>query len=773
MKLYDGVHDSLCLMKLEVWKRAHLLDVLGYDGVTCSLVQKSEDALYRSSAFLGDDELIYEVGGIHDLNLLPHGVEAVADGYIDRYGDFVPRSNLTKTDALRTWLQAHQKSSHDAEAMRVTVGHMLGHLDSEEALLTAAQLLAPPGAQWREVTEGSNPVDSALLAWGLTPTDTLRAQLLELAPIAKAEGFRPALTPMHVESVQPNGEPVADAVRRAEAKQLIYEAHLGGKHSSGVAVAMDPRDDTLWLLKPGSGPLSPGAGIQDVSTTQARREVAAANVGASLLPATFPPTYLLTMGGQEVAAIRVVPRDAVPAKSLTVDARKIFAAHAADGTLFQWAAIDWVLGNVDRHGGNVLVAPKGRVYLIDHGSTLAGSGFNPAVDAKSFVPYYLRAWAPDWAHLDIKQRRAALPDAAPGVHVAFGHWIRNVFTADKLRPIHELAPEAEPAVLSRLRDLQVASDPLGHLLDLWTGVASPSHVAHAVQQLEKANPPFNPRDFQGDRGAVYEWQAGWGNREDVPAMPPEAKARALHRMGAVTDVRRAADGKREFLLHRAMGNDELTAAVKGGHVRHQTMSSWTPVSDVYGRGRQKVSAWIHEDAIHMIPKQLGAMRLWDKINAKMLPGGPNEMAPEYEVIVKPHRSALHTAQPGQLEKAEQLMPIANLLVSSNSLRNAWDNVSRGHTSRTGGPLEVWRLEDGRHLLVDGHHRLAEAMLSGAHGGHVPVNVVGSGYTDYWATPRVGDEFKYTPTRFGGLERFGDDSVLSGDARRLAQSKDKR
>lgn len=487
MRFYDGVTDSLHLMGLKDWRRAHVLHVLGYDGVTCSQVKKSENSLYRSSAFLGSDELVYEVGPIHDLNKLPDGIEALADGYVDRYGDFVPRTDFTKSDALRTWLAQHRQPRHDEEAIRSAVGHMLGC--TTEALKAAARLLAAPGAQPQEVREIDDPVTAALMTWGIEPTEGRRQQVMELAGgLYKSEDFRPAMVPLDVNPVTPSAKPAAEGIRRAEAKGLIYEAQLGGKHSSGTAVAMDPQGDTLWMLKPGSGPLSPGAGIADTNVTQARREVASAQVGRSLLPSAFPDTQLITMGGHEVAAIKVVPRDAIPAQRLTVDARAVFGPHIIDGSLFQWAAIDWVLGNVDRHSGNILVAPGRAVYLIDHGSTLAGQNFAPATDPSSFVPFYLRAWAPQWKTMTTDARRKAMPDGTPGLHVAFRHWVRDVFTTDRLAPVQELAPDAYAAVLARLKDLQASEDPLDHLLDLWAGMpndpgdAQNADVARVAQQ---------------------------------------------------------------------------------------------------------------------------------------------------------------------------------------------------------------------------------------------------------------------------------------------------
>ena len=61
-----------------------------------------------------------------------------------------------------------------------------------------------------------------------------------------------------------------------------------------------------------------------------------------------------------------------------------------------------------------------------------------------------------------------------------------------------------------------------------------------------------------------------------------------------------------------------------------------------------------------------------------------------------------------------------------------DKEFDGKKTQTEGPLHIHKLEDGRHLLIDGHHRFAEGLLTGKR--RFPVQIVSSGHTDYWATP---------------------------------------
>lgn len=109
-----------------------------------------------------------------------------------------------------------------------------------------------------------------------------------------------------------------------------------------------------------------------------------------------------------------------------------------------------------------------------------------------------------------------------------------------------------------------------------------------------------------------------------------------------------------------------------------------------------------------------------------------------------------------VKKSESLsLPINQLLVNRDSLLQAYGNV--GHSSglkgsKTNGPVSVWIDEHGRNILTDGHHRLAAHLLSGKHGGVVPVQVVGRGEQNYWHVPAGTEAMPLNPTlKYGGLE----------------------
>lgn len=84
------------------------------------------------------------------------------------------------------------------------------------------------------------------------------------------------------------------------------------------------------------------------------------------------------------------------------------------------------------------------------------------------------------------------------------------------------------------------------------------------------------------------------------------------------------------------------------------------------------------------------------------------------------------------------LPLSDLLTSSRSMREAQADIAAGRGSRTKGPVRVWRTEDGRLLVTDGQHRLAEAAARGDR--TISVKLTGEGYSDYWATPRKGEEW---------------------------------
>ena len=57
---------------------------------------------------------------------------------------------------------------------------------------------------------------------------------------------------------------------------------------------------------------------------------------------------------------------------------EVLRPYLDNGDVHRMAVMDWVLGNADSHGQNVLVnAADDQIALIDHGSAFAGPNFNP------------------------------------------------------------------------------------------------------------------------------------------------------------------------------------------------------------------------------------------------------------------------------------------------------------------------------------------------------------------------------------------------------------
>jgi GNAT superfamily N-acetyltransferase/predicted GNAT family acetyltransferase len=217
--------------------------------------------------------------------------------------------------------------------------------------------------------------------------------------------------------------------------------------------------------------------------------------------------------------------------------------------------------------------------------------------------------------------------------------------------------------------------------------------------------PFNPEDTSTKTmNAMSDWQTG----EETQArevlkdrgMDPNAKMRALHKLSAATPSRKAADGKREFLLHRGMTAEEFknnsfkdnngkriishkNREIEGpeeGDKSLQGASSWTPnlkiahqFKDNYSRnvpsynssgqiGVSKgkpsgiASAWVHEDNIAFVPKQYGNPELADP-NARPtdIENRKNTYAPEHEIIVRPD----HNSELVHKDNVEKLLGIAD------------------------------------------------------------------------------------------------------------------
>lgn len=86
------------------------------------------------------------------------------------------------------------------------------------------------------------------------------------------------------------------------------------------------------------------------------------------------------------------------------------------------------------------------------------------------------------------------------------------------------------------------------------------------------------------------------------------------------------------------------------------------------------------------------------------------------------------------------VPIDSFLIDMRGLKIARSDVLRGDRSRTKGPVSLRYDPDKKvFFLTDGHHRLVQTIDKGRR--TIDVEIVGAGYSDYWATPSTKLSFR--------------------------------
>jgi len=305
---------------------------------------------------------------------------------------------------------------------------------------------------------------AALLAYGLPCTDDNLAALRAVMDVrdVKKSALDGSVPVANAVTAHPEGKDVGDAIERAVKDNFVFPVALGGKHSVGSMLAYDDETHTTWLLKSGSGGAGGAAGSKQDPSNPNAREAAFYYVAKEWgIEKWFPRAELLLLDGQPFAALALLPLNYKTLDKREHDdhgiSRRILHPMLHDGTLHQWAVIDYVLGNPDRHGQNVMVNPKHDVRLIDHGSAFAGYLFDPAHDQNSFVPYYLRAWHLEGSfnQLPADQKLKGLPRVHEEVAVKLTAWIDSI-KADKLTEICKRYGINPEPTLTRLGKLQVA-----------------------------------------------------------------------------------------------------------------------------------------------------------------------------------------------------------------------------------------------------------------------------------------------------------------------------
>lgn len=162
--------------------------------------------------------------------------------------------------------------------------------------------------------------------------------------------------------------------------------------------------------------------------------------------------------------------------------------------------------------------------------------------------------------------------------------------------------------------------------------------------------PYNPADDQ--HSAIGDWQnyADPADRDKIPRLEGNGRARALHGLHSRTASRRnPATKEREFLLHRGYGPE---LQLRDGGVTGTSRLSWTSnlsTATNFGRhGSGVVSAWVPESGIHHVLRQVNGRR--------------NDL--EEEVIVDhssvPRLDVHHVMSQDQVKHARGSIPIGDL-----------------------------------------------------------------------------------------------------------------
>lgn len=355
----------------------------------------------------------------------------------------------------------------------------------------AARFLAggrsvPAGAARAALYEDDGDVEAAALrAYGLEVTDDNRAALRAVADVGDFGKAEVDVTPnaQEILAAHPEGKDVAAAVARAYKNQFVVPVKLGGKHSKGSLLAHDDETDVTWLLKSGSGGAGVAAGSsEDPSNPNAREAAWYQQALAWGVADHYPRAEEISIDGHPYAALRLLPWRYQPLEKMRqkdpAAPARVLAPYLASGKLHEWAIMDYVFGNPDSHGGNVMADPTPvegdgherhrhfqhsdqpvdsteDVQLIDHGSAYAGDEFDPAHDHASFVPFYLRAWAPhtNFNQLPLEDKLKYLPRVHGDVAKRLTTWIEGR-RPDEVRVIcQRYGIDPEPT-LKRLEKLQ-------------------------------------------------------------------------------------------------------------------------------------------------------------------------------------------------------------------------------------------------------------------------------------------------------------------------------
>jgi len=359
---------------------------------------------------------------------------------------------------IKSEIRKSLEDMHDLLELRLGMSHQLKTL-CQAAKFVTGKAVDPDVLRAKLKVHNENPTKAVLDASGMGLSRA--EELLSVANMFRVQKTEGITKPRNILPAYPDCKEMADEVRQAYAQDKVKPVNLKGAHTKGMALA-ELDDHRYVLLKPGTHQPSPAMGVDDTNSSQSRREAAFYAVAAMLgLQDDLPETHLLYVDGQEVAVTNMLPSDWEPMDQLLQKdpgfARKTLDRYRTDGRLFRWSVLDYMLGNPDSHGNNMLTK-DGQVKLIDHGSAFAGDNFNPANDQSSFVPFYLRAWAPEekWPELRGDQKLAFMPVANSTVDAGLRQFVHTIDRGELQELLQDwhIDPTAVLKRLDHLRAIQ-------------------------------------------------------------------------------------------------------------------------------------------------------------------------------------------------------------------------------------------------------------------------------------------------------------------------------
>lgn len=318
-----------------------------------------------------------------------------------------------------------------------------------------------------------------LEAFGMRCDDEGRKSLRGVAKLVDLHksDLEVAAIPRDILAPHSDGKKTEAALVRGMEAALVRPVKFNGKHSKGMAIIKDPQDGKKYLIKPGSGNLSPSAGVSEEKGSQSSREVAFAKIAKLIgLDKFVADAEIVMVDEMECAALDLLAGsyEGMDKRKKDQDPQDIFRSYYQDGSLFKWAVLDEILANSDRHAGNIMVNDEGTVKLIDHGSAFAGSSFNPSGDPKSFIPYYLRAFTSDSFHtMEPDERYDAMPQATKLLSDMIGNWIES-FDEGRITGIMKEYGLNPTFVIDRIKFLKSLpiEDRLDWVLSFYAGLTS-------------------------------------------------------------------------------------------------------------------------------------------------------------------------------------------------------------------------------------------------------------------------------------------------------------